>query len=150
VVGGHFIAMFVIVFIQQLILVIFGQLALGVNYLAAPLGVLLVMAALSFCMAAMGMLIGVFAKGEEQVILYSLIAMFLFSSLGGAWFPLEFTGKAFATIGRLTPTGWAMIGFQNFLIRELKFSSALLPSGILLLYALGFFIIGAWRLRKEL
>jgi ABC-2 type transport system permease protein len=79
-----------------------------------------------------------------------MIAMFLFSALGGTWFPLEGAGKTFSTIGHLTPSAWAMTGFQNILIRGLDSSAALLPSAIILLYAAGFFGIAVWRLRKEL
>ena len=61
--------------------------------------------------------------------------MFVFSALGGAWFPLEFTGQTFSTIGHLTPSAWAMDGFQNIIVRELGLSSIGLPAGILLIYA---------------
>jgi hypothetical protein len=49
------------------------------------------------------MLIGVVAKNEDQVILFSLIAMFFFTAMGGAWFPLEGTSAGFYNIARLTP-----------------------------------------------
>jgi ABC-2 type transport system permease protein len=148
IVGGHFLAMFLLTLLQQILLVAFGQVALGVNYLSAPWGILGVMVTLALCVASMGLLIGVIAKQEEQVILFSLVAMFVFSGLGGVWFPLEGAGQAFATIGRLTPTAWAMKGFQNILIRGLDSASVLLPSGILLAYAACFFILAVWRFRK--
>lgn len=148
IVAGHMLAMFAIVFLQTLLLVVFGQLALGVDYVRQPLGVLLVAVAMGLWVAAVGLLIGVLAKAEEQVVLFSLIAMFLFSALGGTWFPLEGTGKAFATLGRLTPSAWAMSGFQNILIRGLGLESVWLPTAILLAYALIFFAVAAWRFRK--
>jgi ABC-2 type transport system permease protein len=95
-----------------------------------------------------GLLIGVLAKGEEQVTLFSLIAMFIFSALGGTWFPLEGAGSAFATVGRLMPSAWAMNGFQNILIRGLPLGSVALPAGILLAYALAFFGVAVWRFRR--
>ena len=73
---------------------------------------------------------------EEQVITWSLIAMFLFAALGGAWFPLEVAGRTFATIGHLTPTAWAMDGLQNIVIRGQGLASVLLPAGMLLAYAI--------------
>jgi hypothetical protein len=54
-------------------------------------------------------------SAEEQVIMLSMAAMFLFSALGGAWFPLEVAGAPFSTIGHLTPAAWAMDGFQNII-----------------------------------
>jgi ABC-2 type transport system permease protein len=126
-----------------------GQFLLGVNYLSAPLGVLLVMAALALWTASLGLLISALVKGEEQVVIWAMIAMFLFSALGGAWFPLEFAGKAFSTIGHLTPTAWAMDGFQNIVLRGNGSGSALLPAGIVLAYAVGFFGLAVWRFRFE-
>jgi ABC-2 type transport system permease protein len=148
IVTGHLLAMFAITFLQTALLVIFGQLALGVDYGREPLGTLLVAIALGLWMASMGLLIGVVAKGDEQVILFSLVAMFLFSALGGTWFPLEAAGGAYAAIGRLTPGAWAMTGLQNILIRRLDLSATWLPVGILLGYAAGFFLLAVWRFRR--
>ncbi len=148
IVAGHLLAMFALTFLQTTLLVIFGQFALGVDYLREPLGTLLVSAALGLWVASLGLLIGTLAKSDDQVILYSMVAMFLFSALGGTWFPLEASGGAFAAIGRLMPSAWAMTGLQNLLIRGLDSSSTLLPTGILLAYAAGFFGLAVWRFRK--
>ena len=148
IVAGHLLAMFTLTFLQTAILVIFGQLVLGVNYFREPLGTLLVSVALGLWVASLGLLIGVVAKEEQQVILFSMIAMFLFSALGGTWFPIEAAGGAFAAIGKMLPSAWAMTGLQNILIRGLSLSSTLLPAGILFLYAVGFFGLAVWRFKK--
>jgi ABC-2 type transport system permease protein len=147
IIAGHLLAMFALGFLQTLLLIVFGQLVLNVKYLSEPVGILLVSVALSLWVASMGLLIGVFAKSDDQVVLFALIAMFLFTSLGGAWFPLESVGKAFSTLGHLTPAAWAMDGFQNILVRGLGLESVWLPAGILLAYALGFFVLAVWRFR---
>ena len=149
IIAGHWLAMVALVLGQTLLLILFGQLVLGVHYFREPVGVLLVAAAFSLWVASMGLFIGMLARGEEQVILFCLIAMFLFTSLGGAWFPLETTGKAFYTIGHLTPGAWAMDGLQNILVRGLGLASVWQPAGILLAYALGFFALAVWRFRAR-
>jgi ABC-2 type transport system permease protein len=148
IVAGHMLAMFALTFLQTGMLVVFGQLALQVNYLREPLGTLLVSVTLGLWIASMGLLIGVVAKSDEQVILYSMIAMFLFSALGGTWFPLESAGGAFAAIGKAMPSAWAMNGFQNILIRGLGLASVWAAVGILSAYALGFFLLAVWRFRR--
>lgn len=148
IVAGHMLAMFTITFLQTVMLIVFGQWVLKVDYLREPLGVLLVSVTLGLWVSSMGLLIGVVAKEEQQVILYAMIAMFLFSALGGTWFPLETTGGAFATIGKLMPSAWAMNGLQNILIRGLGLESVWPPATILLAYALGFFCLAVWRFRK--
>lgn len=145
IIAGHLLANFVLVFVQALLLVVFGQCFLGVDYLRQPGATLLVTASLALWVASMGLFISVFARGEEQVILFSMAAMFIFAALGGAWFPLEGAGSAFSTIGHFTPAAWAMDGFQNILLRGLGTDSVLFPTGILALYALAFFVLAVWR-----
>jgi ABC-2 type transport system permease protein len=147
IVAGHMLGMFGIVCLQTMILEIFGQLVLGVGYLLEPVSILLVSVALGLWVSSMGLLIGLLAKGDDQVILYSMIAMFVFSALGGAWFPLETSRGIFAMIGKTLPSAWAMTGLQNVLVRGLGLASAWQPVGVLLAYALGFFFIAVWRFR---
>jgi len=70
--------------LQAVLLLAVGQSALGIDYLRQPLAVALVTIGLAPWVASLGLFIGVVAKGEEQVILYSMCAMFFFTALGGA------------------------------------------------------------------
>ena len=144
---GHYLAIFSMIFVQFLILILFGQL-LHVDYLRVPLASLLVALVTALCIAALGLLIGVLAKSEEQAITFSLIPMFVLSGLGGAWVPLEFTGATFQAIGHVSPVAWAMDGFKNIIARGLGFNSVLLPVAALIGYTLFFFILAAWRFQK--
>lgn len=148
VVAGHMLAMFTITFLQTAMLVVFGQLVLNVDYLREPMAVLLIAITLGLWVSSMGLLIGVVAKEEQQVILYSLIAMFLFSAMGGTWFPLEAAGGTFAAIGKAMPSAWAMNGLQNILIRGLGLDSVWMAVEILFAYAMLFFILAVWRFEK--
>lgn len=145
---GHYLAIFILLFAQFMVLIIFGQLALKVDYFRVPAATLLVAVASSLCIAALGLLIGVLARSEEQAIAFSLIPMFLFAGLGGAWTPLEYTSATFQAIGHVTPVAWAMDGFKNITVRLLGFESVLLPSTALVGYALLFFLLAAWRFRR--
>ena len=149
VIGGHVLAMFLVVLGQVLLLLIIGQFLFDVDYMRAPVASLLMATVLAFWAASLGLLIGAVSKSQEQVITLSLIAMFLFAALGGAWFPLEVAGEAFATVGYVMPTAWAMNGFQNIVVRGLGLSSVLLPAGILLAYGLVFFGLAVWQFGFE-
>ena len=145
VLGGHLLAMFTVVLAQTLLLLAFGQLALGVPYARAPLAVLVVATALAAWSAALGFLLGCLARTEEQVVMGALVAMFVFSALGGAWFPLEVTGGTFSAVGHAMPTAWAMDGFNDILVRGHGAGAVLAPAGILMAYAVSFFALGWWR-----
>ncbi|MGD8404690.1 MAG: ABC transporter permease [Anaerolineales bacterium] len=143
---GHYLAIFSLIFIQFTLLIAFGQFILGVNYLRDPGATLLVAFSAALCIAAMGLLIGVLARSEEQAITFSLIPMFVLSGLGGAWVPLEVTGETFAMIGHVSPVAWAMDGFKNISIRGLGVESVLLPMVALAGYTILFFALSVWRL----
>jgi ABC-2 type transport system permease protein len=145
---GHYLAIFAMIFGQFVLLIVFGQLVLKVDYFRLPLATLLVAVCAAACISAMGLLIGVYAKSEEQSIIFSLIPMFLLSGLGGAWVPLDVTGPTFQAIGHVSPVAWGMDGFENIAVRSLGFNSVLLPAAALFGYALLFFILAAWRFRR--
>ena len=148
IIAGHLLAMFALTFIQEIILVGFGQLALKVEYFREPLAVLLVMVAVALWVACMGLMIGVLARSEDRVTLIAMVFMFIISAIGGAWFPLEMAGSGFAAFGKLTPGAWAMTGFQNILIRGLDSTSVLLPVAALLAYAAAFFGLAVWKFKN--
>jgi len=145
---GHYLAIFLLIFTQFLILITFAQLALHVDYLRVPSATLLVALSAALCISALGLLIGILARTEEQAIIFSLIPMFVFAGLGGAWVPLEVTGPTFQAIGHLSPVAWGMDGFENIVARGLGFESVLLPAAALVGYALFFFGLAVLRFRK--
>jgi ABC-2 type transport system permease protein len=147
--GGHAVAVGIVALAQQAILVVAGQVIFGVDFLHEPIGLLLVMLGLALWVTCLGLLVGVLAHDEQQVVIFALITMFIFSAMGGAWFPLEVTGKTFAAIGHVFPSAWAMDGFQNLLVRGLGLQSVLLPVGIMAGYALAFLALAVWRFREE-
>jgi len=146
---GHYMAIFILVFIQFIMLILFGWLVLKLDYVREIGATLLVTFGAVTCIAAMGLLIGVMAQSEEQAIIFSLIPMFVLSGLGGAWVPLDVTGETFQTIGHVSPVAWAMDGFKNILIRGMGIESVLLPAGMLLAYGIVFFGLAVWRFKFE-
>ena len=143
---GHFLAIFSLIFGQFIVLIAFGQFILKVDYLRVPAATLLVAVCAALCISALGLLIGVLARTEEQAIAFSLIPMFVLSGLGGAWVPLEVTGATFQAIGHISPVAWAMDGFKNISVRGFGLESVLVPAAALAGYAVAFFILAAWRL----
>lgn len=146
---GHYLSILALILLQFAILILFGQLALGLGYFSQPLATLLITLVSALSIAALGLLIGVLAKSEEQAIGLSLICMFALAGLGGAWVPLEVTGTTFQTIGHITPLAWSMDGFKNILIRGQGLQAALLPAAALLAYALLFFGLASWKFKSE-
>jgi ABC-2 type transport system permease protein len=146
---GHFLAICLMIIVQFLILTGFADLFLKLDYWNTPLATGLMILVSTLFIASLGLLIGVISKSPEQSTLFALIPMFVLSGLGGAWMPLEITGKTFQMIGGVTPIAWAMEGFQNILIRGLGIDSVVLPVGVLLGYTVVLFGLAVWRFSRE-
>jgi ABC-2 type transport system permease protein len=146
---GHYLSIFLTLFLQFTILIVFGDVVLKLNYHDHLIATLMITVAAALCIAALGLLIGVIAKSEEQAIAFSMICMFLLSGLGGAWVPLEVTGKTFQAIGHVSPLAWGMDGFENILSRGLGVSASWLPAAALLGYAILFFTLASWKFKTE-
>jgi ABC-2 type transport system permease protein len=147
--AGHLLGVFSVVFAQGLILVVAGQLAFGLDYLHAPLATGTLLAALSLWVAALAIFVGATARSPEQVVLFGFIATILFCALGGAWFPLESTGGAFAAVGARTPAAWAMKGLRAIIGGEASHAPVWTASLVLAGYAVAFFVPAALKSRAE-
>jgi len=146
---GHYLAMFVMIFVQLLILIVFAQLFLRLDYFREPLAALLVAVTTALFAASLGLLIGALAKSEEQVIVFALIPMFVLAALGGAWVPLEIMPEGFQSVARLTPVAWVMDGFRDIVLRGQGLEAVWLAAAVLFAYALLIFLLAVWRFRYE-
>lgn len=145
---GHYLAILIPLLVQFVLLLGFAQFLLGVKYSHSLSATLLIALTAALCIAALGLLIGVAARTEEQAVIFSLVLMFLLSILGGAWMPLEAAGEVFRVIGHLSPVAWALDGFKNVSVRGLGLEAALLPAAALLGYAALFYLLALWRFNR--
>jgi ABC-2 type transport system permease protein len=147
--AGHFLTMFLMIFAQFLVLTLFGDLLLGLNYYKQPWATSVMIVATALFAASLGMLIATLAKTEESVIVLTMIPMFVLSALGGAWMALEFMPASMQTIGHFSPVAWIMDGFKGILIRGWGLNEVLLPAGVLLAFSAACLGFSAWKFRFE-
>jgi ABC-2 type transport system permease protein len=131
------------------ILIGFGALVMKINWLHAPLALLLVMLTSALAAAALGPMLGTFVKTEGQANGLSILIGMVMALLGGCWYPIELFPPLMRMAAKALPTYWAMTGFLNIAVRGQELSGVLFESAVLLGFALVFFVIGVWRFRYE-
>jgi ABC-2 type transport system permease protein len=108
IIGGKMLGMIILTFLQQLLLVLLGQFAFGVDYFASPAALALVMLSLSVLASSLGLLISSVFRSEQAVIATTVISAQLLAALAGAWFPLEITSAGFSRAAHILPTAWVV------------------------------------------
>ena len=104
----------------------------------------MVMVCVAASVAGLGIMIAAMAKTKGQADSFPIviIAMAIMSGCVGPYITVP--GIKYAT-----PHYWALLGFQNVMIRGMGFSGVWLPCGILLAFGVVFFIIGVRRFKFE-
>ncbi len=95
-----------------LVQIAFGMLAgtvlFKVHWGPRPLALGLTLVAYASLAAALGMLLGNFARTERQVIGIGVVTTNILAAVGGCWWPIEITPPWAQKLALLVPTGWAM------------------------------------------
>jgi ABC-2 type transport system permease protein len=146
-IGGKAAGMFLLTFLQQVLLIGVAQLFFGVDYLRDPAALLLLMVSLSLVASTLGLLLASVLKSEQALIATTVLVSMAMAALSGAWFPLEITGETFQTVGHLLPTAWILDGLRGIVVRGFDVADVLPAFWVALAWAAGFFVVAVWRFR---
>lgn len=149
IIGGKMLAMFIVTFLQQLLLVLVGQLAFGVDYFNNPPALLVIMVSLSVMAAAFGLLIACLFRTEGGFIATNVITALLLGALGGAWFPLEVTNAGFTRVAHVLPSAWLMDSLNGITVKGWGFAEVLGPMGVVWIWIVVLFAVAVWRYRPD-
>lgn len=144
-IGGQVLAALV----QMLLLVGFGSLVMKLNWGRSPGGLAIMLVAAALAAAALGTALGTFVKTEGQATGLSILMGMVMAMLGGCWYPIELFPPAVQSAARILPTTWAMQGLLDLVVRGQGVSAILPAAGVLLGFAIVFFIVGILRFRYE-
>ncbi|MEM9950006.1 MAG: ABC transporter permease [Chloroflexota bacterium] len=148
IIGGKIIAYFVLGMLQYAVVFGIGY-AFGLDLLDNWLGLILIAMAFSLAATALTFAIATFVRTEGQAgQLTTLLALGL-AAIGGAWWPLDTVPEFMRIIGHISPIAWAMDGFQDLIWYNRGLVDILPEIGILLLIALGFFVVGIFNFKYE-
>jgi ABC-2 type transport system permease protein len=94
-------------------------------------------------------MLGTFIKTEGQAGGLSIMLGMAMALLGGCWYPIELFPEVARSAARILPTNWAMQGLLDLTTRGQGLAGILPEAGVLLGFAVVFFVVGVWRFRFE-
>jgi ABC-2 type transport system permease protein len=134
---------------QMFLLVLFGMFVMNLQWGRDPEALAVILLAAALAGAALGTTMGTFIKSEGQANGLSIMFGMVMALLGGCWYPLELFPPVVRTIVHILPTTWAMQGLLDLVLRGRGLMDILPEAGVLLGFAVVFFVVGVWRFRFE-
>jgi len=147
--SGKLLGIFLGALLQMLVMILFGAFALNLEWGTSPSALAAMLLSYAFASASLGLMLAALVQTAAQANAAGTIVVMILSSLGGAWWPLEIVPSWMQSLALFLPTGWAMRGFQDILVRGLGLNAVLPEAAILTGFGILFLAIGAWRFRYE-
>ena len=135
--------------VQMAILITVGVLVFKIDWGSAPAALAAVLVAFGLASVAMGVMLGTFVKTSSQATGISIMLGMTLGLLGGCMYPMELFPETAQQIARIFPTTWAMTALTDISMRGAGLADVLPNIGVLLVFAMVFFVIGLWRFRYE-
>jgi len=147
--AGTIIGQVLTALVQMILLVLFGIFVMKLNWGHAPLALAVILISSALAAAAMGTMLGTFVKTEGQASGLSVMFGMVMALMGGCWYPLELFPQTVQQVVKILPTTWSMQGLLDIVLRGQGLAAVLPEAGVLLGFALVFFIVGILRFKYE-
>lgn len=142
--GGKGLAIWLLGWIQFLLLIAFGEL-FGVGLGHRPLMVSLLGAAYALAAAVLGLALVARTNSPAQASAVATAAWVLLVPLGGGWWPLSLVPNWLRALGHISPVAWCVDGLAALMAPSGHPTDALPATGVLFAIALALAALG-WRL----
>ena len=149
IVAGEALGRVAVAVVQGVVIMAGSALLFRVSW-GNPLGAVLVMVLFAAVAGAAGLLLGSLCKNEQQAIGAGLLVGLGLSALGGCMLPLDFFSPTMLVVAHLTPHAWAADAFSTLVRHDGSVLDILHELGMLVLYAVVLFALGAWALRRRI
>ena len=140
---------FIVGMMQIWFLIGFGALVFRVDWGDSPAGLLAVTVTYVAAVAGLSVLIGSVSRTSRQAESLSLVLALTMCALGGLWWPLEITPRAYQRVGHMIPTGWAMDAMHNLISRGYTLVGVAPQALVLAGFAAAFTVAAVLTFRHE-
>jgi ABC-2 type transport system permease protein len=138
-----------IVLLQQVLLLEGGQLVFDLRAPGSHVGVLLIAAAMSFTVAALGVLAVAVSTSIQQLNVAQGLGALALAGLGGALTPVDLLPGWAQLLAPITPSYWAMRGYRSLFLEGDGTGAALLPTAVIVGFGALFCLASSLRYRID-
>src|ERR1700722_6894145 len=114
-----------------------------------PFSVFLVVALLGISIAALSVIIGTWARSQEQAIATAVIVAIIAGMLGGCVYQLSAVSTTVKNVGHIVPQAWAMDAFVKLISDHATFSQTLPEIGALAAFAVVLSALAVWYYSRK-
>lgn len=113
--GGYFIKLYLIAWIQAMILLLSGKFLFGAPWNHGYLEMIIVLAVYIFAMTGLGLFLAGILKTPGQVQAVAMAIVMVGTMLGDVFFPIENPSGAIKLISTISPQSWAAHALKDIL-----------------------------------
>ncbi len=148
IVFGQMASMMVTAFAMAIGLIFVGIVLFNVHW-GNPLSVFLVVALLAISIAALAVIIGTWARSQEQAIATAVIVAIIAGMLGGCVYQLDTVSTTVNHVGHIVPQAWAMDAFVKLIYDHATFADTLPQIGALAAFAVVLSALAVWYYSRK-
>lgn len=145
---GKVASRFVVGIAQMTLLFVFGRVAFGISLGPSLLALALVVAAITFASASLGLLASALAPSRDAVLPMGTIAVVAMAAIGGCWWPITIEPIWLQNVAHVFPTAWAMEAFNDLMLRGRGLADVI-PAVLALVGFGSLFLVAGARLHRR-
>lgn len=147
--AGKLLPNLIVGIIQITVLFAVGHFAFGMKLGNDLLGLVLVTIAVSLAATGLGILVAALVKTDRQISGLGTLVILTLAALGGSMVPLSVMPDVMQNVAKFTPHAWALMAYQNIIVRGMTWIDVLPQIAMLLAFAMAFYAVALWRFRFE-
>jgi ABC-2 type transport system permease protein len=148
-VGGKVAGIYITVALEAAIMIGAGVAIFHVPWGDDPVGVVMIIGAYALAATGLGVMASSLVRTRGQLSAITAVGATALAMLGGCYWPLDIVNPTMRTIAYMTPTGWAMTGLTDVVVRFQGTAHAVVPTLVLVGFAAVFLGVGVARLKLE-
>jgi ABC-2 type transport system permease protein len=135
--------------LQTALLFLAGRLMFNMSWGPHPWMLLPVIFATSCAATGLGLLIATIVKTDAQVSAYANTVVIILAGISGCFMPRQWLPEAMQQVSLATPHAWALMAYDQLLAKaNPDLTKVWQDAGMLMAFAVGFFLLGGLRFRK--